>query len=37
MIGALMFGEFGLKSLWLPSAYAGVFALALFVPRKNAL
>lgn len=35
MIGALMFGAFGLKSLWLPAAYAGVFALALFVPRKN--
>ena len=35
MIGALMFGQFGLKSLWLPAAYAGVFALALFVPRKN--
>ena len=37
MIGALMFGQFGLKSLWLPAAYAGVFALALFVPRKNRL
>lgn len=37
MIGALMFGAFGLKSLWLPAAYAGVFALALFVPRKNRL
>lgn len=35
MIGALMFGAFGLKSLWLPAAYAGIFALALFVPRKN--
>ena len=35
MIGALMFGAFGLKSLWLPGAYAGVFALALFVPPKN--
>ncbi len=37
MIGALMFGAFGLKSLWLPAAYAAVFALALFVPRKNRL
>jgi uncharacterized membrane protein YoaK (UPF0700 family) len=37
MIGALMFGAFGLQSLWLPAASAGVFALALFVPRKNAL
>jgi uncharacterized membrane protein YoaK (UPF0700 family) len=37
IIGALMFSHFGLKSLWLPAAYAGVFALALFVPRKNAL
>jgi uncharacterized membrane protein YoaK (UPF0700 family) len=37
MIGALMFGAFGLQSLWLPAAYAGVFALALFVPRKITL
>jgi len=37
IIGALMFSHFGLKSLWLPAAYAGVFALTLFVPRKNAL
>jgi uncharacterized membrane protein YoaK (UPF0700 family) len=37
MIGALMFGRFGLQSLWLPAAYAGVFALALFVPRKITL
>jgi uncharacterized membrane protein YoaK (UPF0700 family) len=37
IIGALMFGAFGLQSLWLPAAYAGFFALALFVPRKNAL
>jgi uncharacterized membrane protein YoaK (UPF0700 family) len=37
MIGALMFGAFGLQSLWLPAAYAGFFALALFVPRKITL
>jgi len=37
IIGALMFGQFGLKSLWLPAAYAGVFALALVVPHKNPL
>jgi uncharacterized membrane protein YoaK (UPF0700 family) len=37
IIGALMFSHLGLKSLWLPAAYAGVFALALFVPRKSAL
>ena len=28
-IGALLFGFFGLDSLWLPAGYAGVFALVL--------
>ena len=28
-IGALLFGFFGLDSLWLPAGYAGVFALLL--------
>jgi uncharacterized membrane protein YoaK (UPF0700 family) len=30
-VGALMFGIFGYNSLWLPAAYAGIFALALLV------
>jgi uncharacterized membrane protein YoaK (UPF0700 family) len=34
-VGALMFGIFGLNSLWLPAGYAGVFALALLAPRKR--
>jgi uncharacterized membrane protein YoaK (UPF0700 family) len=34
-VGALMFGIFGLHSLWLPAAYAGVFALVLSAPRNR--
>lgn len=35
VVGALMFGIFGLNSLWLPAAYAGVFALVLLAPRNR--
>lgn len=35
-IGALMFGMFGLNSLWLPSAYAAIFALGLLLRREPA-
>ena len=34
-VGALMFGIFGYNSLWLPAAYAGIFALALLVQRNR--
>lgn len=34
-VGALMFGIFGLNSLWLPAGYAGVFALVLLAPRNH--
>lgn len=34
-VGALMFGIFGYNSLWLPAAYAGIFALALLVQRNS--
>ncbi len=34
-IGAMMFGLFGLNSLWLPAGYAGVFALVLLVSRDR--
>ena len=34
-VGALMFGIFGYSSLWLPAAYAGIFALALLVQRNR--
>ena len=34
-VGALMFGTFGYNSLWLPAAYAGIFALALLVQRNR--
>lgn len=34
-VGALMFGVFGYNSLWLPAAYAGIFALALLVQRNR--
>jgi uncharacterized membrane protein YoaK (UPF0700 family) len=34
-VGALMFGIFGLNSLWLPAGFAGLFALALIAPRSR--
>lgn len=34
-VGALMFGIFGYNSLWLPAAYAGIFALALMAQRNR--
>lgn len=34
-IGALMFGIFGLNSLWLPAGYAGVFAAVLLASRDR--
>jgi len=34
-VGALMFGILGYNSLWLPAAYAGIFALALLVQRNR--
>jgi len=34
-VGALIFGIFGYHSLWLPAAYAGIFALALLVRRNR--
>jgi len=34
-VGALMFGIFGYNSLWMPAAYAGIFALALLVQRNR--
>lgn len=34
-VGTLMFGIFGYNSLWLPAAYAGIFALALLVQRNR--
>jgi uncharacterized membrane protein YoaK (UPF0700 family) len=34
-VGALMFGIFGYNSLWLPAAYAGIFALALMAQRSR--
>lgn len=34
-VGALMLGIFGYNSLWLPAAYAGIFALALLVQRNR--
>ncbi|WP_295491431.1 YoaK family protein [Sphingorhabdus sp. EL138] len=34
-VGALIFGIFGYHSLWLPAAYAGIFALALLVQRNR--
>ena len=34
-IGALLFGFFGLDSLWLPAGYAGVFALLLLAQGKR--
>ena len=34
-VGAQMFGIFGYNSLWLPAAYAGIFALALLVQRNR--
>lgn len=30
-VGAMVFGAFGLNSLWLPASYAGVFALVLLI------
>jgi uncharacterized membrane protein YoaK (UPF0700 family) len=35
VIGALLFGFFGLDSLWLPASYAGIFALALLAQSKR--
>jgi uncharacterized membrane protein YoaK (UPF0700 family) len=34
-VGTLMFGIFGYNSLWLPAAYAGIFALALMAQRNR--
>jgi uncharacterized membrane protein YoaK (UPF0700 family) len=34
-VGAMMFGIFGLNSLWLPATYAGIFALILLAPRNR--
>jgi uncharacterized membrane protein YoaK (UPF0700 family) len=34
-VGALMFGIFGYNSLWLPAAYAGIFALVLLAPHNR--
>jgi uncharacterized membrane protein YoaK (UPF0700 family) len=34
-IGALLFGFFGLDSLWLPASYAGIFALLLLAQGKR--
>ena len=34
-IGALLFGFFGLDSLWLPASYAGIFALLLLAQSKR--
>jgi len=34
-IGALLFGFFGLDSLWLPAGYAGIFALLLLAQSKR--
>jgi uncharacterized membrane protein YoaK (UPF0700 family) len=34
-VGALMFGIFGYSSLWLPAAYAGIFALVLLAPHNR--